>query len=89
MNTQTKAFGAFCRAARAVLGWSQAELAKRSGMAVPSIARIETGVVNPRHDSITTIIQVIQKAGLGVTYEWDGSFTIQANKTLFESMPEN
>jgi predicted transcriptional regulator len=58
-------------------------------MAVPSIARIETGVVNPRHDSITTIIQVIQKAGLGVTYEWDGSFTIVAKKDLFEVPSEN
>jgi transcriptional regulator with XRE-family HTH domain len=31
------------KAARALLGWSQADLAQRSGVSEPTIARLETG----------------------------------------------
>lgn len=32
-----------CRAARAVLGWSAAKLAEKSGVSLPTIQRIESG----------------------------------------------
>ena len=35
------------RAARALLGWSQTELAKRAGMSLPTVKRVET-VSGPR-----------------------------------------
>ncbi len=31
------------KAARALIGWSQPDLAERSGVSVPTIARLETG----------------------------------------------
>ena len=31
------------RAARALLGWSQTELANRAGMSLPTVKRVETG----------------------------------------------
>ena len=83
-NKESRAFGAFCRSARAVLGWSQSQLSEKCGLAVPSIARIETNAVNPRHDSIVTIVQTFQKAGLEVQYEFTGAFTISAPHSLFE-----
>lgn len=53
-------------------------------LAVPSIARIEANAVNPCHDSILTIIQTFQKAGLEVQYEFTGAITISAPQSLFE-----
>jgi transcriptional regulator with XRE-family HTH domain len=32
------------RAARGLLGWSQSELAKRAGLSLPTVKRVETGV---------------------------------------------
>lgn len=43
------------RAARALLGWKQSELAEASGISVPAIARLEQGMGNPRADTIEAL----------------------------------
>ena len=40
------------KAARALLGWKQSDLAKASGMSLPAIARLEQGGSSPRFDTI-------------------------------------
>lgn len=79
MNTHTSSIAALSRAGRAILGWSQADLAQKTGMATTSIARIETGGINPRHDSVMGIIKALQEGGLELTYELSGEFTIRVD----------
>jgi transcriptional regulator with XRE-family HTH domain len=52
------------RAVRAVLGWSQTELAKRSGLTQRSIHRIEQAAVDVRQSTQAAIDRVIQQTGV-------------------------
>ena len=84
MNAQQRSFAALCRAGRAILSWSQADLANKTNMATASIARIETGKINPRHDSVIAIIRALESGGLHIDrYDIDGGFSITADKSLF------
>ena len=84
MSVEMESFAALCRAGRAILGWSQADLAEKTQIATASVARIETGKINPRHDTVIGIIRALEGGGLLIDhYNYDGSFTITANKSLF------
>jgi DNA-binding XRE family transcriptional regulator len=52
------------RAARALLNWSQQDLAEASGVASQSIKNIERGVTDPRLSTATTIVSTLEKAGV-------------------------
>jgi len=54
------------KAARALLGWSQAELAKATGLSVPTIKRIESraaGDLGGRADTAARIVAALGAAG--------------------------
>jgi transcriptional regulator with XRE-family HTH domain len=59
------------RAARALLGISQRELAHASGVSVPTIRRMEAseGTVRANVDSLTKIVGALNGAGLELLYE--------------------
>jgi transcriptional regulator with XRE-family HTH domain len=52
------------RAARALIGWKQIDLAKRSGVAEVSIKNIERGVTDPRSRTLASIQAAFEKAGV-------------------------
>lgn len=52
------------RAARALVGWSQAELANASGVALQSIKNIETGKTDPRLSTATALRRALERAGV-------------------------
>ncbi len=52
------------RAARALLNWSQADLADAGGVASQSIKNIERGVTDPRLSTATAIRTTLEKAGV-------------------------
>lgn len=54
------------KAARALLGWSQDELAARSGVSIPTIKRLEAadGELGGRQDTAGSIVGAIQQAGV-------------------------
>jgi len=54
------------KAARALLGWSQADLAKRSGVSEPTIARLESmdGNLGGRQETGLKIQHAIEAAGI-------------------------
>lgn len=52
------------RAARALKGWSQGELATRTGLAVPTIANIEIGKQEPGVKTMEKIIQAFEANGI-------------------------
>jgi transcriptional regulator with XRE-family HTH domain len=63
--------GAAIRAGRSALDWSQLELAEKSGVSLPTVARIETGLNNPKLETISRLIGAIETAG--VAYSWTHS----------------
>lgn len=53
-----------CRAARALLDWSQPDLAKRSGVHVQTISNFEHGNGSPTNKTLGTIKQILENAGI-------------------------
>jgi transcriptional regulator with XRE-family HTH domain len=54
------------RAARALLGIDQRELAKRSGLSLPTIQRMETsdGVIRGNVDSLMKLVHALADSGI-------------------------
>ena len=78
MEEELVVFALQIRAARAVLGWKQADLARLTGLAQPSIARIEKGNMIPRMSTVTKIRSVFRQHGVEVVDNSpQGGFTLQ------------
>lgn len=63
------------RAARALLGWSQQELADRAIISLNAVVRIETDKVDPRASTLNAIENALKKAGiefLGIDSKGEG-----------------
>lgn len=52
------------RAARALLDWSQQELADRAIISLNALARLERGVVDPRASTLSAVEKALTKAGI-------------------------
>lgn len=52
------------RAARALLNWSQAELATQAGLARPTVVNIETGQQSPELHSLQKIVAAFERADI-------------------------
>jgi predicted transcriptional regulator len=52
------------RAARALIGWKQTDLAEASGVAEVSIKKIERGAVDPRASTLEALQRAFEKAGV-------------------------
>jgi transcriptional regulator with XRE-family HTH domain len=59
------------RAARALLGIDQRELADRAGLSVPTIQRMEAsdGVIRGNVDSLVKLIEALDRAGIELIAE--------------------
>ena len=69
-------FAAQVRAARALLQWSQGDLAARSGVSPAVIARLERCATDARSSTIRAIKAAFEAAGINFTSGRDGSFGI-------------
>lgn len=56
--------GAQIKAGRALVGWSQAELAERAGLSEASIKDIEAENTDPRRSTLRAIVQAFDDAGV-------------------------
>jgi len=65
-----------CRAARALLGWTQEELAERSGVQQRTIARLETDAAVPRTSTTTPLMGPFSSAGIAFLYAKDGEAVV-------------
>ena len=52
------------RAARALLGWKQTDLATASGVSAIAIKNIERGATDPRMSTVNSIQQAFDRAGV-------------------------
>ena len=59
------------RAARGALHWTQADLAEKSGISVPTIARLEKDP-NPVMSTVLALLRTIQEHGVQVIWREDG-----------------
>ena len=55
------------RGARAMLGLTQAEVAKRAGISTTGLNNIERGTSDPKASTLTSIQQVLEVAGVEFT----------------------
>lgn len=69
------------RAARALIGWKQSELAKASGVSVPAIARLERMTGNPRVSTLSAIQKTFERHGV----EFFGDTGVDLRKTIFRT----
>jgi transcriptional regulator with XRE-family HTH domain len=60
-----------CRAARALLGWTQAQLAERTGLARKTIADFECNLRSFHFRTLRDITSAFQDAGIEFTWEDD------------------
>lgn len=63
------------RAARALLGFDQRQLAERSGLSLPTIQRMEAsdGTVRGNVDSLVKLIDALERAGVALLGEGQAS----------------
>ncbi|WP_245456932.1 MULTISPECIES: helix-turn-helix transcriptional regulator [unclassified Mesorhizobium] len=55
-----------CRGARAMLGWSQDDLARAANVARQTIADFERGARSPIANNILAIVNALERAGIEV-----------------------
>jgi transcriptional regulator with XRE-family HTH domain len=70
------------KAARALLGWSQADLAQRSGVSEPTIARLEAadGELGGREGTTKKIRNAIEIAGIEFIHDNGGGPGVRLRK---------
>jgi predicted transcriptional regulator len=52
------------RAARALLGWTQAELAAKAGISATSLNNLERAAVDPKLSTVNAIRRALENAGI-------------------------
>ena len=52
------------RAARALIGWKQTDLAEHSGVSLMSIKNIERGVTDPRSSTLRALQSALERGGV-------------------------
>ena len=72
------------KAARALLGWSQGDLAERSAVSEPTIARLEAedGSLGGRPETVTKIISALAAAGIEFIPENGGGPGVRLSRRL-------
>jgi predicted transcriptional regulator len=70
------------KAARALLAWSQGDLAQASGISEPTIARLEStdGPIGGRADTATALVAALEKAGVEFIPENGGGAGVRLAK---------
>ena len=53
-----------CRAARGLLGWSQAELAERAHISRSTVIDFERGARRPMRNNLTAMVRTLEEGGV-------------------------
>jgi transcriptional regulator with XRE-family HTH domain len=77
------------RAARALLGWSQTELASRAGLSLPTVKRVEGGFgPDVSSDSRSKLVRALENAGIEFIDENGGGLGVRFRKRA-KQMPKS
>jgi transcriptional regulator with XRE-family HTH domain len=69
-----------CRAARALLDWSQQELAVRAGVGIVTIRQLEADVHEPRRATLDVVRRALETAGIEFIDENGGGVGVRLRK---------
>lgn len=75
-ESNTKVLASAIRAGRGALNWSQLDLAEKSGLSLPTVARIEASLSSPKLETIARLIGAIQNAGVSYSWNISGGFSL-------------
>lgn len=90
MQKNVVSFAIQIKAARALLGWSQGDLAKHSGIARATVARIEALMMLPRLDTVGRLRQAFKESGITFHDDDIGSgFSIAVSDQTVELLTTN
>ena len=76
------------RCGRAALNWSQQDLARKAGLSLPTVARIEAELTNPRLETVVRLANAMASAG--VRFDWSNpqqAFLMSVNSVHRASRP--
>ena len=66
--TNAEVLSAAIRAGRSALNWSQADLAQKAGVSMPTVARIEASLISPKVHTIGKLFLALEQGG--VAFSW-------------------
>jgi predicted transcriptional regulator len=69
-----------CRAARALLDWSQQQLAQNAGVGVVTIHQLEAGTSEPRRSTLDVIRRCLEAGGVEFIDENGGGAGVRLRK---------
>ena len=69
-------YAAQVRASRALLNWSQDELAERAGIAKQTVLRIESGSLDARFSTVNAVVSAFRRAGVEMGEDAAGLITV-------------
>ena len=69
-----------CKAARALVGWSQQDLAEKSRIGIVTIHQLEAGTSQPRRATIDVIRRALEAAGVEFIDENGGGPGVRLRK---------
>lgn len=82
IRLERKAFAAKIRMARAMLGWSQSELAFRIGLTQRAVHKLEQGETEPRRTTVRAIEEVWREQAIEFEDLGDGGFRVSVGAAL-------
>ncbi len=89
-------FAAKVRAARAVLGWNQTELGKRTALTQRAIYRLESGITRPRPRTMQALLEAFRSAGIQFEELPDAGFklvvspvALRRSRGMLENVPRS
>jgi len=85
MRLERQAFAAKLRMTRALIGWSQSDLALRVGLTQRSVHKLEQGDTEPRRATVYAIEQLWAEQGIEFEERADGGFRVSAHPALFDN----
>jgi transcriptional regulator with XRE-family HTH domain len=72
--------GGQCRAARGLLGWSQAHLAEKARVGIVTVRQFEAGAHEPRQATVEVIKRAFESAGIQFIDENGGGPGVRLRK---------
>lgn len=85
MRLERQAFAAKLRMTRALIGWSQSDLALRVGLTQRSVHKLEQGDTEPRRATVRVIERLWAEQGIEFEELADGGFRVSARPALFDN----
>jgi transcriptional regulator with XRE-family HTH domain len=84
VRVERRAFAAKIRMVRAVLGWSQGELAFRVGLTQRAVHKLEQGETEPRRTSVRALEEVWREQNIEFEDMPDGGFRVAVRAGVLE-----